>query len=187
MRFQGFPWEAVLRLATQSWPTTEGPPEAPPVLGILQTRTLEWVAMPPPGDLPNPGTEPGSSTLQVDSLPSESPGKSTKTGVGSLSLVQRNFPTQESNQGVQHCRQILYQQSYPESPMRGYVCTMLARSTIYPNDLGLGFLLWIGKLSLLEKGPIDKTHTKTDKYFNWQEWFSLSFCLGSDLPQTSHL
>ena len=168
----------MLRLATQSWPTTEGPPEVPPVHGI---------AMPPPGDLPNPGTEPGSSTLQVDSLPSELPGKSTKTGVGSLSLVQRNFPTQESNRSVQHCRQILYQLSYPESPMRGYVSTMLARSTIYLNDLGLGFLLWIGKLSLLEKGPIDKTHAKTDKYFNWQEWFSLSFCLGSDLPQISHL
>ena len=27
------------------------------VNGILQTRTLEWVAMPPPGDLPNPGIE----------------------------------------------------------------------------------------------------------------------------------
>ena len=26
---------------------------------------------PPPGDLPNPGIEPGSATLQVDSLPSE--------------------------------------------------------------------------------------------------------------------
>ena len=30
---------------------------------------------PPPGDLPNPGTEPRYSTLQVDSLPSEPPGK----------------------------------------------------------------------------------------------------------------
>ena len=25
------------------------------VYGILQARILEWVAMPPPGDLPNPG------------------------------------------------------------------------------------------------------------------------------------
>ena len=30
----------------------------------------------PPGDLPNSGIEPRSPTLQVDSLPSESPGKS---------------------------------------------------------------------------------------------------------------
>ena len=30
---------------------------------------------PPPGDLPNPGIEPSSPPLQVDSLPSEPPGK----------------------------------------------------------------------------------------------------------------
>ena len=30
---------------------------------------------PPPGDLPDPGIEPGSPTLQVDSLPAELPGK----------------------------------------------------------------------------------------------------------------
>ena len=30
---------------------------------------------PPPGDLPHPGIEPRSLTLQVDSLPSELPGK----------------------------------------------------------------------------------------------------------------
>ena len=31
------------------------------------------------------------------------------TGVGSLSLLQRIFPTQESNWGILHCKQILYQ------------------------------------------------------------------------------
>ena len=30
---------------------------------------------PPPGDLPDPGMEPGSPALQADSLPSEPPGK----------------------------------------------------------------------------------------------------------------
>ena len=40
-------------------------------LGILQSRILEWVAMPSSRDLPNPGTEPRSPALQVDSLPSE--------------------------------------------------------------------------------------------------------------------
>ena len=45
--------------------------------------TMEYVYMlpfPSPGDLPNPGTEPGSSALQADSLPSEPPGKQTRTG-----------------------------------------------------------------------------------------------------------
>ena len=39
---------------------------------------------PPPGDLPNPGIEPRSPTLQMDSLLSEPPGKLKNTGVGSL-------------------------------------------------------------------------------------------------------
>ena len=41
------------------------------VHGILQARTLEWVAMPSSGDLPNPGIEPASPVapaLQADSL-----------------------------------------------------------------------------------------------------------------------
>ena len=43
---------------------------------------------PPPGDLPNPGIELRSPTLQVYSLPSEAPEKPKNTGVGSLSLLQ---------------------------------------------------------------------------------------------------
>ena len=37
-------------------------------------RILEWVALPPPGDLPNSGIKPRSPTLQADSLPSEHQG-----------------------------------------------------------------------------------------------------------------
>ena len=71
----------------------------------------------PPGDLPNPGIESRSSTLQAGSLlPSEPPGKHMNTGVVSLSLLQGNFPTQESNRALPHCRQILCQLSYQESP-----------------------------------------------------------------------
>ena len=62
---------------------------------------------PPPGDLPNPGIEPRSPTLQVDSLPAEPQEKPKNTGVGRLSLLQGIFQTQESNQGLLHCRQIL--------------------------------------------------------------------------------
>ena len=42
-----------------------------------------------------------------------SPGQDA--GVGSLSLLQEVFPSQETNWGVLHCRQILYQLSYPGS------------------------------------------------------------------------
>ena len=35
---------------------------------VLQAKTLEWVSLPPPGNLPNPGIEPMSPELQADSL-----------------------------------------------------------------------------------------------------------------------
>ena len=38
-------------------------------------KILEWVAFPPPEDLPNSGIKPRSPALRVDSLPSEPPGK----------------------------------------------------------------------------------------------------------------
>ena len=70
-----------------------------------------------PGDLPNPGVKPRSPALEADSLPSEPPGKSKNTGLGNLSLFQQIFVTQESNQGILHCRWILYQLSYQGSPL----------------------------------------------------------------------
>ena len=66
---------------------------------------------PPLRDHPNPGIEPRSPALQADSLPTEPPGKPKNTGVGSLSLLQRIFPTQELNWGLLHCRWIRYQLS----------------------------------------------------------------------------
>ena len=48
-------------------------PPASSVHGILQAGILEWPFL-SPGDLPNPGIEPRSPTLQADSLPSEPPG-----------------------------------------------------------------------------------------------------------------
>ena len=79
---------------------------------ILQARIQP---IPSPGDFPYPGIEPRSPTLQVDSLPAELPGKPRNTGVGSLSLLQGIFLTQEVNWGFLHCRRILYQLSYQGS------------------------------------------------------------------------
>ena len=50
------------------------------------------------------------------SLPAEPPGKPKITGVGSLSLLQQIFLTQKLNQGLLHCRQILYELTYMGSP-----------------------------------------------------------------------
>ena len=52
------------------------------------------------GDLPNPGIKFRSPILQSISLPAEPQGKPKNTGVGSLSLLQGIFPTQELNQGL---------------------------------------------------------------------------------------
>ena len=75
-------------------------------------RILKWIAISFPRDLPDPGAEPRSPTLQEDSLPAEPPGKPTNTGVDSLSFLQGIFLTQESNWGLLHCRRILYRLSY---------------------------------------------------------------------------
>ena len=85
--------------------------------GILQARILEWVAFP---------FSRGSSqhrdrthlTLQVESFPAEPQGNPKNTGVSSLPLLQGIFWTQELNQGLLHCRQILYQLSYQGSPIK---------------------------------------------------------------------
>ena len=86
----------------------------------------------PPGDLSNPGIASRSPALQADSLPSEPPGKPKFTEVGSLSLLQGNLPTQESNwgllqTGVKNLGQILYQLSYPGSSYtEHYTHTLIA-------------------------------------------------------------
>ena len=43
--------------------------------GFSRLEYWSGLPRPPPGDLPNPGMEPRSPSLQVDSLPSEPPGK----------------------------------------------------------------------------------------------------------------
>ena len=85
------------------------------VHGILQARILEWVPFP---FSRGSSIEARSPTLQVDSLPAEPQGKPKNTGMGSLSLLQQNFPTQELNWDLLHCRWILYQLSYQGSKYR---------------------------------------------------------------------
>ena len=71
-----------MSLVTQSCSTLCNPMDCSPpcssIHGLLQARILEWVAIPSPGDLPNPGIKPGSLESpepQAGSLPSEPLGK----------------------------------------------------------------------------------------------------------------
>ena len=54
----------------------------------------------------------------MEFLLAEPQGKPKNTEVGSLSLLQWIFPTQESNQGHPALQRILYQLSYEGSPYR---------------------------------------------------------------------
>ena len=60
----------------------------------------------------------GISRVWLFVIPWTSPWNSPShnTGVGGLSPLHRIFPTQGSNPGLPHCRQILYQVSHKGSP-----------------------------------------------------------------------
>ena len=53
--------------------------EAPLSMEFSRQEYWSGLPFPSPGDLPNPGIEPGYPALQADSLPSEPPGKSAST------------------------------------------------------------------------------------------------------------
>ena len=85
------------------------------------SRPEYWSGQPFPSleDLPNPGIDARSPVLQVDSLPAKPQGKPMNTGVGSLSLLQWIFLTNESNWGLMHCRWTVYKLSYQGSTYKG--------------------------------------------------------------------
>ena len=56
--------------------------QAPPSMGFSRQQYWSGLPFPSTGDLPDPGLKPRSPTLQVDSLPSEPPGKPRGTVEG---------------------------------------------------------------------------------------------------------
>ena len=87
--------------------------------------------------------------------PWNSPGQDT--GVGSLFLLQWIFPTQKSNQGLLHCRQILYQLSYQENPKEGRV----------PKNWGF----WTLVLEKIFESPLDsKEINQSVLNIHWKDW-----------------
>ena len=104
-----------------------------------------------------------SDSLQPHGLhsPWNSPGQNT--GVGSLSLLQGIFPTQGSNLGLLHCKQILYQLSHKGSPkILGSVAYPFSRRSSPPrNQTGVSCM--------------------AGRFFtNWAVW--QSWALSSSLP-----
>ena len=65
--------------------------------------------------------------------PWNSPGKNA--GIGCHALLQGIFPTEGSNPGLQHCRQILYQLSHQGSPrILDWVAYPFSRRGIFPTQ-----------------------------------------------------
>ena len=81
---------------------------------------------------------------------------SQNTGMGSPSLLQGIFPTQGSNPGLPHCRQILYQLSYQGSPWNKSSVWLISFSImpsrsihIVTNDRISSFLCFVYLLLLI--------------------------------------
>ena len=112
-------------------------------MGILQARILEWVAMPSSRGSSHCRNQPRSPALQLDSLPSEPAGKCKNTGVGSLSLLQGIFLTQELNWGLLPCSWILYQLSYQESPILSLLGPRLFFNPSIKTFISLIIYVWL--------------------------------------------
>ena len=66
--------------------------QAPPSMGFSRQECWSGLPFPSPGDLPNPGIEPGSPALHADALPSEPPGKPSYTK-HEVNEIQKNAMT----------------------------------------------------------------------------------------------
>ena len=80
----------------QSCPTLCNPwtvaHQAPPSMGFSRQEYWSGLPFPSPGDLPDPGIEPRSPTLQADALTSAPPGEPHKTPkLSKMGAFQKKF------------------------------------------------------------------------------------------------
>ena len=81
------------------------------VHGIFQARVLEWVAFPFSKGSSNPGTEPRSPALQVDSLPAEPQGKTLLTS--QANIQDRSEKTPENPLDSKEIKPVYYKENQP--------------------------------------------------------------------------
>ena len=132
----------------------------------------------------------------MDWGPWNSPGQNP--GVDSHSLLQGIFPTQGSNTGLLHCRQILYQLSHQGSPPSGsFLMSQFfatggqstgasASASVLPMNIQDWFPLgWTGWISLQSKGlslvfsnTIVQKHQFFSAQFSLCHWYNyLKICI----------
>ena len=66
-----------VRLFATPWSVAR---QAPPSMGFSRQEYWSGLPFPSPGNLPDPGIEPGSPALQADALLSDPPGKTEELG-----------------------------------------------------------------------------------------------------------
>ena len=92
-------------------------------------------------------------------------GKPKNTGVGSLSLLQQIFPTQESNWSLLHCRWILYQLEKPQRGSQGEnkICLLNIFPIVCKSLDGLFHALGSQDIVGCSSAPLQKEETDFTK------------------------
>ena len=128
-----------------------------------------------------------SDSLRLHGLytPWNSPGQNT--GVGSLSLLQGIFPTQGSNPGLPHGRQIVYQLSHQGSHFLGLLVNLLIAVT--KGNLQMRVArpwMWMSASSRRTSwstrrnwGPITRTCSASSRQSWMSRWGFPHLCIGS--------
>ena len=118
-------------------------PPSSSIPGILQARILGGLPFPSPGDLPNPGIEPRSATLQVDTLTSAPPGKPLNTRIQSLRkppIETQNFRSKYYHQRFQGRKVSQVERRRGrrrERGVKGVALQMSPATYRYPGIMGL--------------------------------------------------
>ena len=71
-------------------------------MGFSRQECWSGLLFPSPGDLPDPGIEPGPPTLQVDSLPTELSGKRGLVQVTLNSYLLKTLKVQQKEESESH-------------------------------------------------------------------------------------
>ena len=121
-----------------------------------------------------------SNSLRPHGLysPRNFPGQNT--GVGSCSLLQGIFPTQESNWGLLHCRQILYQLSYQgssQNPTHPLKHSLMAQEDSLMSPAGSASFHWTTSKHRLQLLALKWPVISNAPLWAWLTWGWTQQCL----------
>ena len=85
-------------------------------MGFSRQEYWSELPFPSPGDLPNPGIEPGSPALQTDTLPSEPLGKPKQMSIPKIILLHRRIGLRmEGISTYYECLNLFFPEDFQES------------------------------------------------------------------------